>query len=77
MDGTSQHQSMSIVHITSKNTEVRKFQVLKRYETQISLDMTLDLGSQVKVYSKYGLKNVQGRRKIVQRLSISSFITIG
>ena len=36
------------VHITSKHTEVRKFQVLKRYGTQISLDMTLEIRPQVK-----------------------------
>ena len=44
------------VHITSKNTEVRKFQALKRYGTQISLDMTLEIKSQVKCHGRYGLK---------------------
>ena len=33
------------VHITNKNTEVRKFQVLKQYGTQISVDMTLEIWS--------------------------------
>ena len=53
---TSQHLSMSNVHITSKNTEVRKFLALKRYGTQISLDMTLEIMSQVKTHSRYGLQ---------------------
>ena len=44
------------VHITSKNTEVRKFQALKRYGTQVSLGMTLEIRSQVKGHSRYGLK---------------------
>ena len=48
MDVTSQHLSND-VHITSKNTEVCKFQALKRYGTQISLDMNLEFRSQVKV----------------------------
>ena len=56
MDVTSQHLSMSNVHITSKNTEVRKFQALKRCETQISLDMTLEIRPQVKGQRRYGLK---------------------
>ena len=43
------------VHITSKNTEVRKFQALKRYGTYISLDMTLEIRSQVKKYGRNGL----------------------
>ena len=43
-------------HITNKNTEVRKFQVLKRYGTQISLDMTLEIRSQVKGHSRHELK---------------------
>ena len=38
---------MSNVHITSKHTEVLKFQALKRYGTQISLDMTLEIRSKV------------------------------
>ena len=44
------------VHITSINAEVRKFQAFKRYGTQISLDMTLEIRSQVKGHSRYGLK---------------------
>ena len=44
------------VHITSKHTEVRKFQALKRYGTQISLDMTLEIRSQVKGHRRYGLE---------------------
>ena len=44
------------VHITSINAEVRKFQTLKRYGTQISLDMTLEIRSQVKGHSRYGLE---------------------
>ena len=44
------------VHITSKHTEVRKFQALKRYGTQISLDMTLEIRSQIKCHSRYGLE---------------------
>ena len=44
------------VHITSKNTEVSKFQALKRYGTQISLDITLENRSQVNGHSRYGLK---------------------
>ena len=38
-------------HITRKNTEVRKFQALKRYVTQISLDMTLEIMSHAKGHS--------------------------
>ena len=56
MDVTSQHLYNIHVHITSINAEVRKVQALKRYETQISLDMTLEIRSQVKGHSKYGLK---------------------
>ena len=55
MDVTSQHLSMSI-SAANIPTEVRKFQVLKRYGTQISLDMTLDIRSQVKGHSRYGLE---------------------
>ena len=33
----------------------RKFQALKRYGTQISFDMTLEIRSQVKGHSRYGL----------------------
>ena len=44
------------VHITSRHTEVRKFQALKRYGTQISPDMTPEIRSQVKCHSRYGLK---------------------
>ena len=44
------------VHIISIDAEVRKFQALKRYGTQISLDMTLNIRSQVKDHSRYGLK---------------------
>ena len=43
------------VYITSINAEVRKFQALKRYGTQISLDMILESRSQVKGHSRYGL----------------------
>ena len=44
------------VHITSKNTEVRKFQALKRYGTYISLDMPLEIRLQVnKSHGRYGL----------------------
>ena len=60
MDVTSQHLSMSIYvclwYITSKHTEVRKFQALKRYGTQISLDMTLEIRPQVKGASRYELE---------------------
>ena len=41
------------VPITSKNSEVRKFQALKRYGTFISLDMTLEIRSQVKSHGRY------------------------
>ena len=51
MDVTTHLVTPIHVHITSKNTEVRKFQALKRYGTQISLDMTLDIRSQVKGHS--------------------------
>ena len=44
------------VGITSINAEIRKFQALKRYGTQISLDMTSEIRSQVKGHSRYGLK---------------------
>ena len=44
------------VHISSKNTEVRKFQALKLCGTQSSLDMTLEIRSQVKGHSRYGLQ---------------------
>ena len=42
--------------MTSKHTDVRKFQALKRYGTQISLDMTPELRSQVKGHSRYVLQ---------------------
>ena len=54
MDVTSQQLSMSIS--PEKNTEVRKFQALEWYGTQISLDMTLEVRSQVKGHNRYGLK---------------------
>ena len=44
------------VHSTSINAEFRKFQALKRYRTQISLNVTLEIRSQVKGHSRYGLK---------------------
>ena len=44
------------VHITSKNTDVRKFQALKRYGTQITLDMTLKIRSHAKGHSRYELE---------------------
>ena len=44
------------VHITSKHTDVRKFQALKRYGTQTLLDMTPEIRSQVKGHSRYGLQ---------------------
>ena len=53
MNVTSQHLSMcslSTYISTGKNAEVRKLQASKRYGTQISLNMTLELTSQVKVY---------------------------
>ena len=65
------------VQITSINVEVRKFQALKRNGTQISLDMTLEIGSQVNGHSRYELNIFQGRCKIVQRIGILSFVTIG
>ena len=55
------------VHITSKNTEDpedRKFQALKWYGTQISLDMTLEIRSQVKGQSKNGFKIVRENVKL-------------
>ena len=66
-----------LVHITSKNTEVRKFQALKRCGTQISLDMTLEIRSQDKGHSRYGHNFIQDRCKIVQRLGMPSVVTIG
>ena len=65
------------VHITIKHTDVRKFQALKRYGTQISLDMIPEIRSQVKGHSRYGLQNFEGRCKIVQWLGMLSFVTIG
>ena len=44
MDATLQYLLPIHVHITCKNTEVRKFQSLKRNGTQISFDMTLEIG---------------------------------
>ena len=38
-----------------QNIEVRKFQALKRYGTYISLDMPLEIRSQVKSQGRYGL----------------------
>ena len=65
------------VPITSKNTEVRKFQALKQYGTQISLDMTLEIRSQVKDHSRYLRSwNFQGRCKIVQWIGVPSFPTM-
>ena len=45
------------VHIASKNTELHKLQSLKRYDygTLRSLDMTLELRSQVKGHGSYFL----------------------
>ena len=63
------------VHITSINADVRKFQALKRYGTQNSLDMTLEIRSQVKGPSRYG--HFQGRCTIVQRIGMQSFVTSG
>ena len=51
------------VHITSKNVEVRKVQALKRYETLISLDITLETWSQVKDHGRYRLKNSQDQQR--------------
>ena len=48
------------VHITSKNNEVRKFQALERYGTRISIDITLEIRSQVKGHSRYGLEIFRG-----------------
>ena len=67
----------TIVHITSKNTKVRKFQAFKWYGTQISLDMILDIRSQVKDRSRYGLEIFRKHIQVVQRLGIPSFVTIG
>ena len=53
-------------NITSINVEVRKFQALKRYGTQISLDMTLEIRSQVKGHSRYGLKIFKEGVKLFQ-----------
>ena len=53
MDVTSQHISMSI---SPAKIPVRKFQAVKRYGTQISLDLTVKISSQVKVHGSYGLK---------------------
>ena len=44
------------VHIIRKDTEVLKFQALKLYGTQISLDMSLEIRSQVRGHSRYGLE---------------------
>ena len=54
------------VHITSKNTEVRKFQSLKRYGTYISLDMPLEIRSHVKRSWQVRSWHFQKRCKIVQ-----------
>ena len=58
MDITSKHPNTypCPYHRTSKNTEVRKFQALKRYETQISLGLTLEIRSQVKGHIRYGIE---------------------
>ena len=53
MDVTLQHLSMSISPAKTPKF-VRKFQALKRYGTQISLDMTLEIRSLVKSNSRYG-----------------------
>ena len=45
MDVTSQR--LSIYISPAKHTEVLKFQALKRYEKQISHDMTLEIRSKV------------------------------
>ena len=54
MEVISQHLSMSTS--LAKKFEVRKSQALKRYGTQISFDMTLEIRSLVKGHSIYGLK---------------------
>ena len=56
MEVTSQHLSRCNVHITGRNAEVRKLQALKRYGTQVLLNMTLKIRSQVKCHSRYGLE---------------------
>ena len=73
MDVTSQHQTPIHVHITSKNAEVRTFQALKRYGTQISLDMTLEIRPHVKGPSRYGLKLCREGVKLFKE----SFVMIG
>ena len=44
------------VHVTSKNTEFRKFEAFKRYRTQISLGMTVEIRLQIKGHSRYSLE---------------------
>ena len=60
---------MFIVHVTSKDTEVHKFQALKLlYGTRISLDMTLEIRSYVKGHSSYGLKIFRENVKLFKGL---------
>ena len=67
MDVTSQHLSNIHAHITSIDAVVRKFQALQRYGTQISLDMTLEIRSQVKGHSRYtDLKLFRGGVKLFE-----------
>ena len=66
------------VHITSINAEVHKFQALKRYGTQISLDMTLEITSQVKGDSRYGLQIFKEGVKLFKGyVCLPSSVTIG
>ena len=64
IDVTSQHLSMS-TPITSENVDFWKLQELKRYGTQILLDMTSGIRSQVKGHGIYGLDIVREDVKLI------------
>ena len=64
------------VHITSTNDEVRRLQASKQYETQILLDMALEVRSQVIGHGRYDLVMSREKYKIDERSGTESFVMI-
>ena len=54
------------VHITSRNAIVGKLQAWKRYGTQIPLNITLAIKSEVKDHGRYGLETFREDVKLFQ-----------
>ena len=74
MDLTSQHQSMSIS--LAKIPKIYSFRRFKRYETQISLDVTLEIRSQAKGHRRYGLGIFREDVKLFKGMYTPSFVTM-